>query len=289
MSIDPARIVSQPAVQQPSTPQGQVAPPSPMQGSVGAPGAFSQQPVGQPAPQPQQNQAPQAPVTPQPVADPRLGQLQNEVGQYRNILGELQRAASQNHQEQQLQNQLAMIQATYDSLPADQAGTYLKNQLMGMIGGVRMQSQQELQAERQRMEQVVRQAASGTQPTYLDYLTDTFQLSPDARKELAQLGDPDVMYRMAPIIKAHHEREAQYQAQTQQGQVQLGRSQEVAALAQAGLTAFGGQSGTGDIQLEVSDDPDERAIQIYDFLKRREQQARSGVVPGQPMVPSFPQ
>jgi hypothetical protein len=288
MSIDPARIVSQPAVQQPSTPQGQVAPPAPMQGGVGAPGVFSQQPVGQPAYQQQPAPAPQAPVPPHPVADPRLGQLQNEVGQYRNILGELQRAASQNQQEQQLQNQLAMIQATYDSLPADQAGQYLKNQVMGLLGGVKMQSQQELQQERQRWEGLVRQAASGTQPTYLDYLTEQYQLSPDARKELAQIGDPDVMHRMAPIIKAHHDQLQQYQSQTQQNQVQLGRTQEVAALGQVGLTAFGGQSGTGDIQLEVSDDADERAIQIYDFLKRREQQARSGVVPAQPVVPSFP-
>lgn len=289
MVIDPARIVSQPAAQQPSTTPGQVAPPPSVQGAVGAPGVFSQQPVGQPAPQQPQNPVPQAPVQPPPVADPRLGQLQNEVGQYRNLFGQLQQAAQQSQQDQQLSNQLAMIQATYDSLPADQAGTYLKNQVMGLLGGVRMQSQQEVQQVRQQMEGALRQAVSGAQPTYLDYLTETFQLSPDARKELAQLGDPDVMYRMAPTIKAYHDREAQWKAQSQQGQVQLGRSQEVAALAQAGLTAFGGQSGTGEWTLEVSDDPDEKAMQIYNFQKAREAAARAGVQFSWPTVPSVPQ
>jgi hypothetical protein len=287
MSVDPARIISQPAAPQPSTPQSPVAPSAPVQGGVGAPGVFSQQPAGQPAPQPQPNPTPQAPVNPN-LGDPRVMGLQNEVNQYRGLMTQIQQAAQQNQQDQQLQNQLAMIQATYDNLPAEQAGQYLKTQIQNIVGGVRMSAEQARQQERQQMEMALRQAASGAQPTYLDHLTQAYQLTPEARQELAQLGDPDLMHRMAPVIKQRYDQMQAQLGQYQQNQTQQARSQEVMALSQAGLTHFGGQAGAGDVQLEVSDDPDERAMQIYDYLKRTEMSARSGVQPAMPVIPSMP-
>jgi hypothetical protein len=222
------------------------------------------------------------------LGDPRIPVLQNEVNQYRGLMTQLQQAAQQNQQDQQLQNQLAMIQATYDSLPSEQAGSYLKTQVNNIIGSVRMSESQARQQERQQMEYALRQAASGAQPTYLDHLTQAYQLSPDARQELAQLGDPDLMHRMAPVIKQRYDAFQQQIGQFQQGQTQQARSQEVMALSQAGLTHFGGQAGAGDVQLEVSDDPDERAMQIYDYLKRTEMSARTGYQPAMPVIPSVP-
>jgi hypothetical protein len=272
MSVDPARII-QPAAMQTSTPNGQVAPPSDVQGGVGAPGLYAPAINPQPGIVPDGN-ASVAPATPsidyqaalEAERQARL-RIEGETNQYRQMFGEIQRAAAETQQNQQINERIQMITSTANSLPASEAETYMKNQINAILGDVRLSSNQQIQQIKAENDAMMRVVAA---PTYADHLAQQLQLSPEAKEELVALGDPDLMYKMAPQIKQRYDRFNTQLAQYQQGQTQIARTQEVAALSQAGLGAFGGQTAGGSYQLEVSDDPDEAALQILHHLRERD-------------------
>lgn len=285
----PAARVIESATPQPSAPSPSVAPGPAAQGNVGVPGVYSPVPGSQtPVPgsqgpaqtsQPggqQANIAPTVQPTVPPQSNAELEQerqqrlrAEQEVNQYRQAMGQFQRLQEQNQQNQQATDRLRMIRATYDSLPSDQAESYLMQQVQGLLGEERLRAQTERQQLEQQFEQRTRVIAA---PLYAEDLGKSLGMTPEAVAELKQLGDPEIMYRMAPSIKQRYDWMQSQLGQFQSGQVQMARSQEVAAQAQAGFGAFGGQTAGGDYQLEVSDDPDEAALQVLDHLRNRQAQ-----------------
>lgn len=280
----------------PSAP-GQVAPPAaervygpaPEAGPVPQayqPVAGSQGPVtqGQPQvqPQPQQSLAnpvpQQAPPQTPPAASPsgpdyeaRIRQIeadrsreQQELSGYRSTVAQIQQYAEQQQRTNQTNQQIQMMLAQAESMPQAEANTFLRNQMVNIIGQERIAGQQQIQQREQAFQQQLKTVAA---PQYADHLAQTMGLSQDARNELVALGDPDLMFRMAPQIKSRYDRLNQQIQQFQGGQQQIARSQEVAAMSQAGLGSFGGQSGISSFQIEVSDDPDVRAMQVLHALR----------------------
>lgn len=294
MVLEPARIVEQPATQQPSAAQPSVAPTTPAQGQVGVPGLFGPQGSGQPAANVTGNGQPQAPQQAQPQsasqANPmvdldRYRSVENELGQYRQAFSQFQQMAQEGQRNQQLQDRLTQVQAVYDSLPADQARQYLVNQVQSIVGETSMTYQQQLQRAEQEKMAIARQISA---PLYAKHLADTNGLPQQAQDELLALGDPDLMYRQVGVIKARYDEFNRQLSQFQQNQTQVARAQEVQAMSNAGLGAFGGQTAGASLQLEVSDDPDEAALQILDFQRRREAMYGGAPQYAAPQVPSVP-
>jgi hypothetical protein len=268
MSVDASQI-TQPAPQQFSPLSGQVAPPAQGQQPASGPGAVPQQPQSQPAQQPQQTVAPEAPASP-PQIDPailaerqRLQQLEAQNRQYQQFVDQLQRAAQENQQNQQFNQNVQMMLARAEAMPQQEANAFLRDQIQSVIAQERLRAQQEVQQVRQQADQQIRMV---TAPQYADYLLKQLQLPEEAREELLALGDPDTMLRYAPQVKARHDRYQQQLAQFQNSQVQVARSQEVQAMQNAGLGAFGGQDG-GSFQVEIPDhlSADEKAMLIYEY------------------------
>jgi hypothetical protein len=270
--VNPSSAVT---AQHPSAP-GSVAPPQPERSDV-PPGAV-------PQPQPSQPGQPVAPVAQDapPSAPPQNDlaaqlareraereRLQNETRQYQQAINQVQQYAQQQQQTQQLQNQVNMILATADTMSSSDGAQYLRNQITNMIAQQQIEAQRALQQRDQQFDQERRQIAA---PLYADHLIESLGIPPEAKQELLALKDPDLMYQMAPQIKARYEQFNQQLAQYQQGQQQLARSHEVNELRNNGLTNIGGQGAGASYDLEVSDDPDTRAMQILAHMRDRERQ-----------------
>ena len=263
MSVDPTQM-SQPAVTQPSATPGSVAPPPVAQAHQVTPGAGQPVQGSQPAPQ---TAAPVAPGTqpvsppqPQPVApDPQRLREQAELNQYRQIMGQIAAQAQQQQENNELDQRLTMITARAESMPVAEANTFLREQMKQIAAQRDAIAQQRIQQREQEFAQRERMLVA---PQYADYLVQTLGLPADAKAELLALRDPDLMQNYAPVIKQRYDAWQQQFSQVQQNQVQMARSQEVQAMSQAGLTSFGGQTAGGSMQIEVPDDPDERAMAI---------------------------
>lgn len=277
--------VDQSATQvQPSSP-GVVAPSPSEQGNSGVPESSPAQGTGQPASlapagvvrgesqqveeQPEQQASSDVDFRAQ-YEQERQANLRNqqEMGRYREIVGQIQRAAEEQQQNNAIQQQIDMMLATADNMSPSEGAAYLRNQIKTTLSQVRNMSQQELHQERLRHEAEKRMIAA---PQYADHLIQSLGIPPEAKQELLNLGDPDLMYRQAPVIKERYDQFNQQRKAWEQSQQQLARSQEVTTLRQNGLAAIGGQGAGGAYQLEVSDDPDERAMQILNHLRQREQ------------------
>lgn len=277
--ITPAQVV-QPAGQQVSDPNGQVAPPSGAQAGVGTPGLFQQQqPNPQPGVQPQQNNGQQQsqPAAQAPSYDPsalereRQARLQAEqqANQFQQTLGQIQQFAQQQQQDSQLAERLQLIVARANAMPQEDANKFLVDSMRGVVGEVRMTEAQLRQQENQQAQMALRSVSA---PVYAEHLGKELGMTPEAVEELKAIGDPDQMFRQAKTIKARYDGWAAERAQFQNGQVQNARTQEVQAMSNAGLGSFGGQTAGGDYQLNVSDDPDVAAMQILQHLRERESQ-----------------
>jgi hypothetical protein len=265
--VDSFQHVNQPATQYPSAPVGSVAPPPVAQAHTPVPGSGQPQPQGQPAPQQQQ------PVAQQPQIDyaaeiaRRDAELQQERSrsqQLQGVVSQIEQAAQANQRNQQFNAELQMMLAHADNLPADQAKGYLQSQFQRTLQAEQMRAQQERQQLEQRYESEKKQIAA---PLYADHLLQANGLPPEARQELLALGDPELMYRYAPQIKARYDAWNAQIAGLQNGQLQQNRTQEVMALQNAGLGSIGGQNGGMEYQIEVSDDPDVAALQVLQHLR----------------------
>lgn len=267
------------ATQSSSTP-GSVAPPRNEQEQGQTPGAVQGQENRQPAdpnPQVAQGQGEQPETPPQPDYRAQYEQERQErlrrdqeLNQYRQTVSQIQQYAQDQQQNQQLQQQVQMMLAHADNLPSSEASSYLKNQVTNMLAQQRIQAQQQVQQVRQESEQQVRQIAA---PQYADHLIQSLGIPAEARQELLNLRDPDLMYQQAPIIKQRYDQWEQQKSEWERQQQQLGRTQEVNALRQNGLASIGGQGAGGTVELEVSDDPDERAMQVLSYLRNRDGQS----------------
>ncbi len=264
--------INQPATQQPSVPVGSVAPPPVAQAYAPVPGSGQPQQPSQPA-----QQQPEQPVAQQPevdyaaqlaARDAELQRVQAQNHQMQSVVNQIQQAAEANQRTQAFNAELQMMLAHADNLPADQAKGYLQGQFQQALQKEQMRAQQERQQLQQQYESEKKQIAA---PLYADHLLQANGLPPEAKQELLALGDPELMFRYAPQIKARYDAWNAQISGLQNGQVQQARTQEVMAMQNAGLGAVGGQNGGMTYQLEVSDDPDERAIQLYEHMK----QARS--------------
>jgi hypothetical protein len=260
--------VNQPATQYPSAPVGQVAPPQAAQAHTPQPGSVQQPQQGQPAPQQQQADAqkPQVDYAAQLAArEAELQRVSSQNQQLQGVVTQIQQAAEANQRNQQFNAELQMMLAHADNLPADQAKGYLQSQFQRTLQAEQARAQQQIQALQQQSENEKKQIAA---PLYADHLLQANGLPPEARQELLALGDPELMYRYAPQIKARYDAWNAQIAGLQNGQLQQGRTQEVMAMQNAGLTAVGGQNGGMTYQLEVSDDPDTAALQILQALRQ---------------------
>lgn len=278
-------VPTQPAAtNQSSSAPGSVAPPRTEQDGI-APGAATNQqetkpsflqvpPVAASQPQPQ----PEAKPEPQPSADlaaqlarerQERERLQAETRQYQAAIRQVQQYAETQQQSQAQQQQIDMILAQADSMPSSEGATYLRNQMRNLIQQQQTAAQQQLQTREQQFEQERKVLAA---PMYADYLIDSMKIPAEAKQELLSLGDPDLMYRMAPQIKQRYEQFGNQLQQFQQAQQQLGRSQEVLQLQQNGVATVGGQGAGASYDIEVSDNPDERAMQILAHMRERERQ-----------------
>lgn len=273
--IDPSAATNQPS----STP-GPVAPSQPEQGTGIAPGAVPGPQTAQPggAVQPVATEG-TTPSPPQPDLQAELArerearqQLQNQYRQNQQMIQQVQRYAQEQQENQQLQQQVDMMLATADNMPSGEANTYLRGQIKNLLGQTKIQSQQAIQQLQQQHQQEIRTVAAGP---YADHLIQSMGLPPEAKEELMALGDPEMMYRQAPGIKQRYDRFNAQLAQYQDNQQQIARSQEVNAIRQNGLANVGGQGAGASYELEVSDDPDIRAMQVLAHLRERERQARA--------------
>lgn len=260
--------VNQPATQQPSAPVGTVAPPPVAQAYAPVPGSGAPQQQGQPAPQPQEPVAPQQPqidyAAQLAAREAELQRISAQNQQLQGVVTQIQQAAETNQRNQQFNAELQMMLAHADNLPADQAKGYLQTQFQQALQREQVRAQQQIQQFQQQAEAEKKQIAA---PLYADHLLQANGLPPEAKQELLALGDPELMYRYAPQIKARYDAWNAQIAGLQNGQIQQGRTQEVMALQNAGLGAVGGQNGGMTYQLEVSDDPDEAAMQIYNAMR----------------------
>jgi hypothetical protein len=260
---------NQPANVSPSVNAGQVAPPTFPQEQPQVPGAVNPQVLGQPAqqqPEPAAPQQPQVDYAAQLAArEAELQRIQSQNQQLQGVVSQIQRAAEENQQAQAFNQELTMMLAHADNLPADQARSYLQNQFQQTIQRERVRNQQQFQQFQQQAEQEKKAIAA---PLYADHLLQANGLPPQAKEELLALGDPDLMFRMAPQIKARYDAWNAQIAGVQQSNVQVARAAEVQALQNAGLGAIGGQN-TGTFQVEIPDDmdPDERAMLIDDYQR----------------------
>lgn len=260
--------VNQPATQYPSAPVGTVAPPPVAQAHTPVPGSGQPQPQGQPAPQPQQ------PVAQQPQVDyaaqlaAREAELQRERAQnqqFQGVLSQIQQAAEANQRSQQFNAELKMKIAHAQNLPHDQVDGYLEREFQAMLQAERMRAQQQQQQLEQRYEAEKKQIAA---PLYADHLVQANGLPAEAKAELLALRDPELMFNYAPVLKARYDAWNAQFAGVQNNQLQQGRTQEVMAMQNAGLTSVGGQNGGMTYQIEVSDDPDVAALQILQALRQ---------------------
>jgi hypothetical protein len=195
--------------------------------------------------------------------------LQNETRQYQAAINQVRQYAETQQQTQAQQQQIDMILAQADAMPSSEGAAYLRNQMRTLIQQQQLAAHQQIQQREQQFEQERKILAA---PAYADYLMESMQIPAEAKQEILALQDPELMYRMAPQIKQRYEQFNNQLAQFQQGQQQLARSQEVNALRQNGLTAVGGQGAGASYDIEVSDDPDERAMQILAHMRERERQ-----------------
>lgn len=267
--------VQQPAASEQVSPAiGSVAPPVQSEQSYGeAPGIPPARVISSPTGPVQQGTAPATPAEPtvdhkalyEQERNERL-RLEGETNQFRQAIGQFQQQTQEQQSQQNLKNQVTMALAAAEAMPTDKANEYLTNQVLGMVGGTRAEAQQTIQQIRQQAETEKRAIAA---PLYADHLAQTLGLSDEAKKELLQISrnDPDLMYANAPILKTRYDAFGSQIAELKQGQQQIARTTEVNALRQAGMGAIGGQTGAGEYQLEVSDDPDVRAMQILQFQR----------------------
>lgn len=281
--MDRANGNPQPAVNTgaPSQP-GSVAPPQPEREPQVTPGAGEQHQQGQP---PQQGQ-PQVASDEQQPSQPEVdyqAQLQREaelrrereaeLRKYQDAIGQVQKYAEEQQENQQLQQRINMTLAHADNLPTSEANTYLRNQIAQLVAQERIRNQQTVQNLTQQHEQAVKQIAA---PQYADHLIQSIGLPPEAKDELLALRDPDLMYQQAPVIKQRYDHWNQQRQQWEQQQQQFARTAQAGQMRQNGLGAVGGQGAGASYEIEVSDDPDERAMQILAHLRGQERQARSG-------------
>lgn len=276
MSVDASQIQS-PASVQTSVTQGQVAPAPVSQAYQTVPGSSTPVQGSQPA-SPQQGVAPQvqeqAPTTPPTdewrqrfeQAEQRRLQTEQEAGQLRGVVQQIQTYAQQQEQERQFNERMQVALAAADNMPAEQAKQYIQQQTNVILTEQRRQAEQQIQQAQQQAQMMVQKAAL---PQYADHLASTLGLSPEAKQELMAYQDPDMMYRMAPVIKQRYDAFNQQLAALQGNQVQNARAQEVAAMQQAGFSAMGGQNVGGSFQVEIPDhlDADEKAMLIYNYEK----------------------
>jgi hypothetical protein len=270
MSVDPSQM-SQSAVTQPSATPGSVAPPSVSQAHQVTPGAGQPVQGSQPASQPQQPVAQGAQPAPQPVAprsvpDPERLREQAELNQYRQLMGQLATRAQQEQENSELDNRLTMITARAETMPVQEANTFLKEQMRQIAAQKEASAAQRLQQREQEFAQRERMLVA---PQYADYLIETLGLPAEAKQEFLALGDPDLMQRYSGVIKQRYDSWNQRISQYENNQVQMARSQEVQAQSAAGLGSFGGQTAGGSMQIEVPDDPDERAMAVLAALEGR--------------------
>lgn len=271
MSVEPARIVSQPEVASPSSSPGSVAPSPGGQGYGQTPGAQTGQPAESvttiPASTPSQGASQAGPSGFDYGALERERQArvqaEQQVAQFRGALGQVAQQAQQSQAEQAAQQQIQMALAQAENMPSEQANQFLRNQMLNIRNQERIAAQQALQQREAQFDQERRVLAA--QP-YAEYLATENGLSAEAKQELLELGDPDLMYRQVGSIKRRHDAWEQRFQQVTNGNVQLARTQEVNAIRQAGLANVGGAAGTGSYQIEVSDDPDVAAVQIYNHI-----------------------
>lgn len=265
--VDSFQQVNQPATQYPSAPVGQVAPPPVAQAHTPVPGSGQPQQQGQPAPQQQQPvaQQPQVDYAAQLAArEAELQRVSSQNQQLQGVVAQIQQAAEANQRNQAFNAELQMMLAHADNLPADQAKGYLQSQFQRTLQAEQLRAQQQIQQMQQQAESEKKQIAA---PLYAEHLLQANGLPPEAKQELLALGDPELMYRYAPQIKARYDAWNAQISGLQNGQIQQGRTQEVMALQNAGLGSVGGQNGGMTYQLEVSDDPDEAAMQIYTAMR----------------------
>lgn len=266
MSVDPTHM-SQPAAAQPSSPQNPVAPVQGQQGPATSPGVGQQgqgQPVQsqqQPVAGPPQGVTPPAAPTGVSQVDPQRLREQQELAQYRQAIGLLQQQAHEQQGEQRFSDRVTMALARAENMPTSEANSYLRNEFAAIRNEEKIAYQQQMQALQGQTYEQLKMAYA---PQYAEHLAKENGLSAEAKNELISLGDPDLMYRALPGIKQRYDAWNAQLHQYTQNQVQQARSQEVLAATQAGLGAFGGQTG-GTFQIELDDnmDPDERAMAIY--------------------------
>lgn len=276
MSVDASQIQS-PANVNTSVNQGTVAPAPVTQAYQAVPGSSTPVQGSQPASQPQQGVAPQGQEAPvqQPTDEwrqryeqeqQRRLQTEQEAGQLRGVVQQIQTVAQQQEQERQFNERMQVALAAADNMPADEARRYITQQTNVILAEQRRQAQQQIQQAQVQAQQMVQRAAL---PQYADHLATTLGLTPEAKQELLAYQDPDMMYRMAPVIKQRYDAFNQQLQALQGNQVQNARAQEVAAMQNAGFGAMGGQNVGGSFQVEIPDnlDPDERAMRIYNYEK----------------------
>jgi hypothetical protein len=271
MSVDASQLNPSAMTNTPPSDQGSVAPPQNERGYRVIPEAYEPVPGSQPAAQPDQTAAsqPEVDYKERYEQEARLReQREAENQRYRQGIQQLEQGFQQQTAQQQEAQERAMILATAENMSAEEGNRYLNQQWAIRDQRKQQQMQQAIEQERQQFQQQAKVIAA---KPYADHLAQSLGLSEDAKEELLALGDPDLMFQQAPTIKRRYDKWEQERAQWQGQNQQLARSTEVTALRQNGLAQMGGQNGGGTWQLEVSDDPDEAAMQIYAAQKHIEQ------------------
>lgn len=256
---------------------GSVAPPQPERAQPHAPEASQPPQGGQPAaPGSDVAQDGQQPSPPPVDYSAQLEQerqarlrVEAEARQYRDAISQVQRYAEEQQANQAVQQQVQMMLATADGMSSADGSQYLQRQIANLLTQQQLTARQQMQQREQGWEQERKQIAA---PLYADHLIQEMGLPAEAKAELLNLRDPDLMYQQAPAIKQRYDAWEQQRKTWEQQNQQFARSQEAGVLRQNGLGAVGGQGAGGVYEIEVSDDPDIRAMQVLAAQRKLERQ-----------------
>jgi hypothetical protein len=200
------------------------------------------------------------------AAEQRAQQIEQQNQQFNQVFQQIQQHTEQQRIEEESRQRIQAIVARAESMAPGEASTYMREQMLQVQRQEQQARDVAIQQTRQQAQQAIKMAAM---PQYADHVVETMKLPPEAKQELLSLGDPDLMFRQAPVIKQRYEQMEQLRQQIQQSSQQSLRAGEVNAMRQNGLTNIGGQAASGFNMENLPSDPTERAMAIYEQIDAR--------------------
>lgn len=223
--------------------------------------------LGQPAGNAPAAEAQASPVTQQvpdfaaQIAQERAlrQQAEAQAAQGQHMMQQIQQYAQQKKVDETFDRDMQAAVARTATMPSDEAERYILGESKRLLNAQRAAAAY----ERTQMEYVQQQRVMDlVKPQYVDYLIKATGLPDSYRPVLESYGTTEAMHQAAPALQQQYNAlQAQF-TELKQGQQQLARAQEVGQIRSQGFGQAGGQLGANEYQFEVSDDPDEKAMQI---------------------------